>query len=492
MDGEALMVDSGERDALGNLAAAAHERHVVVVGGGIAGLVAALECAKFGLRVTLVESSAHLGGTVAPIEVAGLRLDAAAEGWSTRGGSVRALAVELGLADSIMPAVRTGTWISGLSSGAAPLPAASIAGIPQNPWDEGVRRIIGWDGAWRAFLDRVRPPLTIGKERSLGRLVRTRMGDAVLDRLVAPVSLGVYGTHPDEVDVEAVAPGLSTALTRTGSLSGAVADLLVDRPSGPALETIEGGMLRLVQAAGSRLVELGADIRVGAPATSLERSGDGRWAVALAGANGAALDPADHVIVATPEREARRLLVPVVPGLRISTDSHEALEVVTLVVRQPALDQRPRGEAVYPVPGSARAAGLTHSTARWQWLAASAGEGVHVLRVMFGAAGSPAATAELGDTAAFTLARDEASAFLGIALEDVLGAARGRFEPSRPASALGRPAVVGAVREAVGDVPGLSVVGGWLAGSGLAHIVPDAVATADMARRHALWGDVPA
>ena len=192
---EAGMVDSGGRDALAGLAAVAHERHVVVVGGGIAGLVAALECAKFGLRVTLVEASDRLGGTLAPIDVAGLRLDAAAEGWSTRGDAVRALAVELGLGESIVPAADTATWISGLRSGAAPLPAATIAGIPQNPWDESVRRIIGWGGAWRAFLDRVRPPLTIGKERSLGRLVRTRMGAAVLDRLVAPVSLD-EAQHP--------------------------------------------------------------------------------------------------------------------------------------------------------------------------------------------------------------------------------------------------------------------------------------------------------
>src|SRR6188768_3219369 len=84
MDEEVRMAESSGRDALGNLATAAHERHVVVVGAGIAGLVAALECAKFGLRVTLVEAHDRLGGTLAPIDVAGLRLDAAAEGWSTR------------------------------------------------------------------------------------------------------------------------------------------------------------------------------------------------------------------------------------------------------------------------------------------------------------------------------------------------------------------------------------------------------------------------
>ena len=301
------MADSGERDALGNLAAAAHERHVVVVGGGIAGIVAALECAKFGLRVTLIEASDRLGGTVAPIEVAGLRLDAAAEGWSTRGGSVRALAVELGLADSIVPAADTATWISGLSSGAgAPAGRRRSRGIPQNPWDEGVRSIIGWSGAWRAFLDRVRPPLTIGKERSLGKLVRTRMGDAVLDRLVAPVSLGIYGTHPDDIDVEAVAPGLSTALTRTGSLSGAVADLLVDRPPARHSRRSTVGCCASCRRPSPGSSSSAPTSVVGAP-VGLARAGRRRamGRRARPAADAAPVDPADHVIVATPE--ARRV-----------------------------------------------------------------------------------------------------------------------------------------------------------------------------------------
>ena len=486
------MADSGEQEDLGDLAAAAHERHVVVVGAGIAGLVAALECAKFGLRVTLVEASDHPGGTLAPIEVAGLRIDAAAEGWSTRAGAVRALAVELGLRDSIVPAADTATWISGLRGGAAPLPATTIAGIPQNPWDESVRSIIGWGGAWRAFLDRVRPPLTIGKERSLGKLVRTRMGAAVLDRLVAPVSLGIYGTHPDDIDVEAVAPGLSTALTRTGSLSGAVADLLVDRTPGPALETIDGGMLRLVQAAESRLVELGADIRLGAPVASLDRLDDERWAVGLAAADAVPIDPADHVIIATPEGAARSLLAPVVPTLPPAVRTPEPIEVVTLVVRAPALDSAPRGGAVYPLAGTARAAALIHSTARWPWLAAAAGPGVHVLRVVFGAGGAPPATTGLDDPGASALAGDEASALLGVALGDVLGSAHVRSEPARPASELGHQARVEALRAAIGAAGGLSAVGGWLAGSGLAQVVPDAVEAADDARRRALWGRAPA
>ena len=76
---------------LDSIAEHAHETRVVVVGGGVAGLVAALQCAKVGMQVTVLEASDRLGGVVRETEVAGLRLDAGAESFATRGGHVRAL-----------------------------------------------------------------------------------------------------------------------------------------------------------------------------------------------------------------------------------------------------------------------------------------------------------------------------------------------------------------------------------------------------------------
>ncbi|MFX7784972.1 NAD(P)-binding protein, partial [Acinetobacter baumannii] len=73
-------------DPLERLAKHAHESHVVVAGGGVAGLVAALECAKVGRRVTVLEASDAFGGVVRSAEVGGLTLDVGAESFATRGG----------------------------------------------------------------------------------------------------------------------------------------------------------------------------------------------------------------------------------------------------------------------------------------------------------------------------------------------------------------------------------------------------------------------
>ncbi|MET0830046.1 MAG: FAD-dependent oxidoreductase [Microbacterium sp.] len=476
---------------LDDLAAHAHDTHVVVVGGGIGGLVAALACAKIGIRVTLIEASERLGGALRTEEVGGVRVDLGAEGYATRGGAVRALVDELGLADAVDPTSPRAEWIGGLPGGAAPLPGETVRGIPENPWDERVRRMIGWRGAWRAYLDRLRPPLTIGQERSLGTLVRTRMGELVLDRLVAPLSLGAFAIHPDDVDVEIVAPGLSAALTRAGSLAGGVAQLRAasaGRPKGEGLEGIEGGVSRLVDGLHERLRTLGARVVVGTPVDALELRDDGRWTVAVVVGSEVHIDAADHVVVATGAADAHRLLAAHVPSLDPMPVT--PLEVVTLVVSSPELDAAPPRTAVYPVSGSSAAASVTDSTARWPWIRRAAGPGVRVLKVTFGGPGAPPATAPLGDAAAADLAVAAASALLGVPLEAgrVLGSHRARYLQPPPVSALGHREAVEAARRSIHAVPGLAVVGAWVAGTGIAQVVPDALAEAERVRRAVLWG----
>jgi oxygen-dependent protoporphyrinogen oxidase len=493
--------------ALDELAAHAHDTHVVVVGGGIGGLVAALACAKIGIRVTVLDASERLGGALHTTDVGGVRVDVGAEGYATRGGAVRALVDDLGLADAIVPTAPRAEWIAGLPSGSSPVPAATVRGIPENPWEEGVRRMIGRRGTWRAHLDRLRPPLTIGQERSLSRLVRTRMGDLVHDRLVAPLSLGGFSIHPDDVDVEAVAPGLNAALTRTGSLAGAVASLRAGaaaRPADGGLEAIDGGTSRFVGALLDRLRELGADVVTGAPVEALAPTGDGRWSVILASgdrladptaeadtetaADPRALEPADHVVVATDAVAAHGLLSDAVPALEPMPVTE--LEVITLVVASAELAAAPVRTAVYPVPGTAVAASVTDSTARWPWMARDAAPGVRVLKVTFGAPGATPATAGLADAAAVALAVSEAAALLGAPLEpgQVHGWHRGRYLQPPPASAIGHRAAVEGVREAVHAIPGLAVAGAWVAGTGMAQVVPDALAEAERIRRLVLWG----
>lgn len=470
---------------------------VVVVGGGIAGLVVARECARPGFAVTVIEASDAVGGCVAPLTVDGVTVDAGAESFATRGGHVAELLDELGLTDEVVQPNPSGAWVR-LPSGTVPLPKAGLLGIPSSPLASDVVRAIGWGGAWRAYLDRVMPVLTIGKERSLGTLVRKRMGSRVLERLVAPVATGVYSARPDDLDLAVVAPGLNEALTRLGSLSGAVGELRSSAKAGSAVGGITGGMWRLAETLSAQVRARGGLVRTGVSVTSIapyaaetsteepEPASDlatadpaPRWVVGLS--DGTTL-AADAVVVATPAVTALGLLPGASDDLAelgaIEWPAASSVELVTLVLDVPALAAAPRGTGVLvaDLPGvGVSAKAMTHSTAKWAWLADAAGER-QIVRLSYGRAGQESETLGLDDPALRALAVQDASALLNIPISesDVRGFGRTSWTNALPYAALGERDRIDTVRKAVDGVEGLEVTGAWLTGTGLASVIPDA------------------
>lgn len=503
-------------------------KHVVVIGGGVSGLVAALEVAKLGIRVTVLEASDVFGGAIRTAELAGVRIDTGAESYATRGGHVRVLLDELGLTDKIVTPNPVGAWLCGIpTSGknpargtatssrgggrttAAPLPKGTILGIPANPFAPDVQTIIGAAGSWRAYIDRLMPVLKIGKETSLGMLVQKRMGHKVLDRLVAPITAGVYSADPMLIDVDLAAPGLNAAYTRTGSLSGGVAALQAAsaRKPGSAIEGIDGGMYSIVEALIARLRTFGVTLVLDTVVDALAPSGN-QWSVCVVSGGDAPEDTtetdhsceettetdhslrADAVIVATDERTARQLLAPHVAGLDEEAPAAPHVELVTLVIDDERLDSAPRGTGALTVPGSQTAKALTHSTVKWPWLAAQIEmPHRHVIRVSFGTAGEAPKTEHRSDEEAAELARIEASAMLGIPLgaESITASHRERFTQSQPSAEIGATEQRTAARDHINAVEGLAAVGAWQSGTGLAQVIPDAARQAERIRRHILF-----
>jgi oxygen-dependent protoporphyrinogen oxidase len=456
--------------------------HVVVVGAGVAGLVAARDLVARGATVTVLEAGERAGGCVAAHDVAGLHLDCGAEAFATRGGTVRALLDDLGLAADVVTPAASGAWVR-LADRSVPLPVAGLLGIPADPRSPEVRRAVGRTGAARAALDRVLPArvgLPPGPT-SVADLVRARMGRRVLDRLVAPVVAGVYSAPPELADLDTVLPGVRELLRSTGSLSAAVTNRRAAAPAGSAVASLAGGMHRLVDALVADLRSRGADLRLHAAAAAVARA-DGGWRVTLA--DGGALD-AGALVLAVPGPVAVRILEPHVPEAVALAGPTADVVLVTLVLDAPALDTAPRGTGVLVAIGArgVRAKALTHATAKWAWLARAAGPGRHVLRLSYGRAEDPAHTEGLLDGPPERLrdqALTDAARLLGVPLtqDRLVGAATTRWPgaivPARP----GHRDAVTRLRTALGAVPGLAVTGSWVAGTGLAAVVADARAAA--------------
>lgn len=454
----------------------------VVVGGGVAGLVAARELAAAGLRPVVLESWHSPGGVVGRHEVDGLELDAGAESFATRGGVIAALAAELGLTDAVVTPEPLGAWVR-LPHGAGPLPRTGLLGIPADPWAPDVRGTIGAVGALRASWDRVLPArVGTADGATLGALVRARYGRRVLDRLVRPVVAGVHAAEPDDVAADAVAPGLRDAVRRTGSLGRGVAAQRALAPAGSAVGGFRGGLHVLVDALADDVRSRGGLVRTGVTARAVQRTADG-FRLEVGTAAGTETLDTRRLVVATPR--ALDLLAGLAPTLAgLQTDPGADIVLVTLVLDAPELDGAPRGTGVLVARGvdGVRAKALTHATAKWGWLAEAAGPGRHVVRLSYGRAGEDAGAAPLpADPAALAdLALRDAAAVLGVPLraDQVRATARVRWRQGLPVPSAAHRRTVQQVRTAVAGVPGLAVVGAWVAGNGLASVVPDARTTA--------------
>jgi oxygen-dependent protoporphyrinogen oxidase len=145
------------------------------------------------------------------------------------------------------------------------------------------------------------------------------------------------------------------------------------------------------------------------------------------------------------------------------------------------------------VPGSHAAKALTHATAKWSWLrdaATAQAAGRHVVRLSFGSQSEAPATDGLDLDAATALALAEAAALLGTPLDatQVAGSDLARYEQTLPGAAIGQRDAATAVRVRLRALRGIVAVGAWLSGTGLAQVVPDARAQAEIVRRAVLFG----
>ncbi|MGO1538439.1 MAG: hypothetical protein ACTHZ9_02095 [Leucobacter sp.] len=200
---------------------------VFVTGGSLPALAAALDLAELGLTVgvSLAEDAAtddealtlpnwptqpvlDPDGTLAAL------MQRLSEPLSEGGSPDPGVSPVTSTPDPLLLAGVSGEWH------VQPTPA--VLGIPAVPMSSESTELLGSKAAFRAYLDRVKPLLTIGKTRELAPLVNARMGREVTRLLVDPVVRERYGVPASSIDVSIAAPGLNESMTRTGSLSGAV------------------------------------------------------------------------------------------------------------------------------------------------------------------------------------------------------------------------------------------------------------------------------
>lgn len=347
----------------------------VVIGAGFSGVLSALEAHAAGESVVILEASDRIGGALYGHELDGVSVDVGAESFSVVTPDMAELVKSWGLANDIVSPEPAPPRIV-LAQSSVPVPRG-VMGIPA-----------GIDTLSQSGLCDARELAEVAKNDSqpipdwsgwsVSDVVVSRLSRTVLDRLVAPVIYGVFGTHPDSLEAQAVFPELLAKAQECGSLLEAASILRAHGPSmGQAVQSLRGGLHQLAQVMGELLAEREIPVHVSSPVTGLTAVGGGYRV------NSPVPLMAQRVTLAVGPRALRNLLVDheeLLPGL-------DALEPVKSRVALVSVDSESLND--FPIGSGALIAdevgvgvkALTHVNAKWAWLSEALPANRHIIRL---------------------------------------------------------------------------------------------------------------
>jgi len=459
---------------------------IAVVGGGIAGLAAALRLrdrAPAGTRITVYEQSGLLGGKLRTAEFAGRPVERGAEAFLTRdpaGGESAAvtLARRVGLGDALLhPAVARAAIAH--HGRLVPLPGGTLIGVPGDL--DSVAELARPDAA--RDRDEGRPLLGPAEDIAVGELVRRRLGDEVVDRLVDPMLGGVYAGRADALSLATTMPALARTARESHTLVGAVRAALAARPGvpgGPVFATVDGGLGALVAALVAALTAPGpagaAQIRRDTPVRSLTPTGTG-WRLVVGPTRGAEVVDADAVILALPARPAARLLTGVDAAVGVAVGALDYASVALVSLALPATRLPEMSGFLVPATDGLLTKAATFLSVKWAHLRRD--DGLAVARASIGRYGEEQLL-HRDDADLVRTVRRELSRLTGVDLPVPVDTHVQRWGGSLPQYAPGHLARVGAARAALRTSrPTLALAGAAYDGVGIPICVRSGEAAAE-------------
>lgn len=454
--------------------------HVVVIGGGIAGLAAAHRLLAEGARVTLLEAGPRLGGKLYSGELAGAPVDLGAESMLARRPEAVALAEAVGLADAVQPPA-TATAHLWTRGALRPMPRGHVMGVPGDLGPLAASGVLSAEGLARIEAERTLPPTEIGEDVAVGAYVAARLGREVVDRLVEPLLGGVYAGDAYRISMRAAVPQLFEAARTHALLGDGVRELQRKaqggpQQAGPVFAGIDGGIGRLPLAVAEACRKAGARIVTGTPVREVLRTAEG-WRVVAAEET----FEADGVVLAVPAGPAARLLDSLAPAAAAELNQVEyaSMALVTMAFRRRDLPAAVTGGGasgflVPPVDGRTIKAS-TFSSNKWAW--AGKDPDLFLLRTSVGRYADER-DLEREDGELVEVSLTDLGEAVGLTARPVASTVT-RWDGGLPQYPVGHLDRVARIRAAVEALPGLAVCGALYDGVGIPACVASAGRAAD-------------
>ncbi|HET6897974.1 MAG TPA: protoporphyrinogen oxidase [Vicinamibacteria bacterium] len=451
-------------------------REIVVIGGGIAGLAAALALHEEGRDVVLLEAGPRLGGVIRTETPDGFVVEAGPDAILAQKPEGLALCRTLGLGERLVPINPVTRTVFVLHRGRLhPLPEGMMLAVPTRVLPFLRSHLFSWPGKLRMGMDLVLPGRARDEDESIASLLRRRFGTEAVERLGEPLMAGIHAGDPEQLSIQATFPRFVELERRHHSL---IRGMWASRPRGPAATrpafySLTGGLGEMVEAVRRRLPAHA--VRLAARVKGLRREAGG-FAARLA--DGSSLRTSS-VILAVPAPAAAPLLAEMSPeaGLLLQTVPFASSATVALGYR--------REDVAHPLDGYGmlvpRGEGLRTSACSFvsSKFPGRAPEGHVLLRAFLGGARDPDLL-QLADDELAALARREMRDVLGLRGAPVLARVY-RWRRATPQMTVGHLERMRRLDRIVEGLPGLFLTGAGLHGTG----IPDGIADGGRAARAA-------
>lgn len=187
------------------------KRNIVIVGGGITGLSAAFYLEKHILQdnlpynIHIVEASERLGGKIKTIKRDGYTIELGPDSLLARKPATEKIIKELGLENK---AIHNSTGKSYLlvKNKLHLLPKGTFMGVPKDVRPLLSSRLISTTGKMRALLDLIKTKDMQNSDQSIGKFLRRRFGNEVVDKQISPLISGIHSGDIDEMSLQATYP----------------------------------------------------------------------------------------------------------------------------------------------------------------------------------------------------------------------------------------------------------------------------------------------
>lgn len=457
---------------------------IAIIGGGPSGLAAAfgIEQRESGHDVTLYEAAGRVGGLIETVRQDGFLIERGADSFiTTKPAGVR-LCEQLGLEDKLISPNEENRRSLIVCDGApVRTPDNFHLIVPRSVGSVLNSPLLSIAGKLR-FLSEANQPVSDVVEESLARFTTRRFGAEVLERLVQPITAGIYSADPEELSMQASLPQFLAMEQRYGSLiaAGAAQRRAESEAASGAryglFATFPEGLQFLIDKLEFAVREH-CDIRLQSKIDSITQEA-GRWRV-----QGTALEPIndvfDAVVLALPAYTVAKLCGEL--NLGPISEIKTASSAIVVTGHKASSVKHPLNAFGMVVPFTEHRPVTAVSFASQKF--PNRTPAGHVLCRTFIGGPHGRKLLNASDEVLVETAREQLSQLLGVEGDPVTTLVS-RYPDASPQYTLGHIDRVQQIESAVQDVAGLELAGASYRGVG----IPDAIGSGDSAAARLIEG----